>query len=237
MYWYYALLVGIAAFLGTITGFGTSTFLIPLLIDTMGAQETLLFVALVHWFGDLTKGFFFRRSIDWRIFFIVGIPALCASFVAGFLPAHLPVIVVKKLVALVIAVYGVLIVFGIQLRFAISLPTLIAGGIFSGVLSAVTGIGGMVRGAFLSAFPLSRYAFIGTLASIGFAIDSARISAYLISGASLSSEQITLLCAAFPLSIAAVWCGRHVLYRLHPEIFRKIVGLALCILALRLLFF
>lgn len=227
--------VAIASFFGTITGFGTSTLLIPLLIDSWGGQETLLFVGIIHWFGDLIKLLLFHRFLDRRIFFIVAFPAVAAAFCAGFLPAYLSSFSLKRLIAGVIALYGAVIVFGFKIRLPASSSSLVFGGIISGFFSAVTGIGGIMRGALLSAFAISRYTYIATLASIGFVIDSARMSSYLISGVSLNNNQYMVLFCALPVSSIAIYGGRALVRVLPQELFKRLVGIALSILAIRLL--
>ena len=75
-----------------------------------------------------------------------------AAFLAGFLPAYLYSALLKHLIAAVIALYGLLALCGINLQVKTSSSLLVLGGVVSAILSAVTGIGGMLRAAFLSAY-------------------------------------------------------------------------------------
>jgi hypothetical protein len=57
-------LVFIASFAGTLTGFGTSTILVPFLSLWFSLPATLLFVGIIHWFGDIWKMIFFKKDIN-----------------------------------------------------------------------------------------------------------------------------------------------------------------------------
>lgn len=72
---YIALLTFVAATVGTITGFGTSTLMIPILVRFFPPLEAIFLVAIIHWFGDVWKIALFRKGFDLRLFGIVGLAA------------------------------------------------------------------------------------------------------------------------------------------------------------------
>ena len=47
----------IASAVGTVSGFGVSTLMVPVMLFFLPYPETLLFVGLVHWFSDVIAGF------------------------------------------------------------------------------------------------------------------------------------------------------------------------------------
>ena len=59
-----SLLAVIASGVGTLTGFGTSTIMLPVLLFFFPLPVTLLFAGIVHWFGDIWKMLFFRSGIN-----------------------------------------------------------------------------------------------------------------------------------------------------------------------------
>src|SRR3989344_2543905 len=61
---YIALLTLIAATVGTITGFGTSTLMIPVLAKFFPPVEAIFLVAIIHWFGDVWKVTLFRKGFN-----------------------------------------------------------------------------------------------------------------------------------------------------------------------------
>ena len=73
----------IASMAGTITGFGTSTLLVPILSLQFPLTETLLFVGVVHWFGDIWKMLFFKRGANWRLILLFGITGILVTFLGA----------------------------------------------------------------------------------------------------------------------------------------------------------
>jgi hypothetical protein len=59
---YISLLAFFAATIGTITGFGTSTLMIPVLAIFLPPVEAIFLVAIIHWFGDVWKVTLFRKG-------------------------------------------------------------------------------------------------------------------------------------------------------------------------------
>ncbi len=57
-----ALLTVFASGVGTLTGFGTSTIMVPVMVSFLSLSETLLFVGIIRWFGDVWKLTLFRRG-------------------------------------------------------------------------------------------------------------------------------------------------------------------------------
>jgi len=49
------LLVFVASIVGTFSGFGTSTIMVPVMLLFFPLPVTLLFVGVIHWFGDIWK--------------------------------------------------------------------------------------------------------------------------------------------------------------------------------------
>jgi hypothetical protein len=51
---------------GTLTGFGTSKIMVPVLVFLYLLPQTL-FLVIIHWFGDIWKMLLFRSGIRWRL--------------------------------------------------------------------------------------------------------------------------------------------------------------------------
>jgi uncharacterized protein len=50
-----AVLTLLASTVGTMTGFGTSTIMVPVLASFLALPQVLLLVGVIHWFGNLWK--------------------------------------------------------------------------------------------------------------------------------------------------------------------------------------
>ena len=82
---YISLLFLFASFIGTVFGFGTSTISIPILAMFLPIQETVLLVAIIHWWGDIWKLLLFREGIRWWLILAFGLPGVIASYVGATL--------------------------------------------------------------------------------------------------------------------------------------------------------
>ena len=80
-----ALLTFVGSFIGTLTGFGTSTVMVPVLVLFYPLTQALLLVAIIHWFGDIWKMLLFRSGVRWRLVLLFGVPAIIATVVGGLL--------------------------------------------------------------------------------------------------------------------------------------------------------
>src|SRR3972149_111754 len=87
----------IAAFLaevaGTITGFGSSTLLLPIAVLFYPYPAALALVAVFHVFGSLARFALFYRTANVRLLLLFGIPSVLLSMLGavmvGYAPEHL----------------------------------------------------------------------------------------------------------------------------------------------------
>jgi len=61
---YITLITILAGGVGTLTGFGTSTIMVPILLFFLPLPQTLLLVGIIHWFGDIWKMFFSGKGFS-----------------------------------------------------------------------------------------------------------------------------------------------------------------------------
>jgi len=79
------ILTFVASILGTATGFGTSTVMVPILSLIFPVPVTLLFVGLIHLCGDVWKVILFRTGFDWKLVLGFGLSGIVASFIGASL--------------------------------------------------------------------------------------------------------------------------------------------------------
>ena len=78
------LLVFIASAMGTFSGFGTSTIMVPVMLLFFPLPVTHLFVGVIHWFGDIWKMMLFRSGIrQWRTILWFAVPGFFASYLGA----------------------------------------------------------------------------------------------------------------------------------------------------------
>lgn len=232
-----SLLVWIASFIGTITGFGTSTLLIPVLLSFFEPVTTLLFVGIIHWASSFWRILLFYRGFNKKLILLFGVPGIFAAFVGGYLPHLVSPVLLTRIMGFFLLLYSLSTLLKYEFSFPQRWETLVIGGIFSGFLSGLTGIGGAVRSAFLSAFTLNTMTFLATMGVIGFAVDSARVIVYLLSGVTLDMWLWKSLLLCMPASFLGVLIGKKIVLRVSEYQFQKIVAGAIGIIALKLIIF
>ena len=229
------LLTLISASIGTMTGFGTSTIMVPILSLFFPIPQTLLFVGIIHWFGDIWKMLFFKKGLNMKLIVLFGIPGIIVSFLAARLPLTIPELLLERLLGLFLVGYVAFLFLKPAWKIKASNESALLGGALSGFFSGILGVGGAVRSTFLSAFDLPKSVFLFTSGVIGILIDSARLTQYTLSGIRLDQFLLTTLLFSIPVSLAGAYIAKRIVDRIPQQSFRLIVALALLLVGIRYL--
>ena len=73
----------VASAVGTLTGFGTSSIMVPVLVSFYPLPQTLFPVGIIHWFGDIWKMLLFRSGVRWRLVLLFGGAGIVATVLGG----------------------------------------------------------------------------------------------------------------------------------------------------------
>ncbi len=230
-----AFLTVLASGVGTLTGFGTSTILVPALLIIFPLPKTLLLVGVIHWFGNVWKVWLFRSSLQWKILLAFGVPGIAASIAGASLVIRAPQTRMTNIMGFFLVGYALFLILKPNFKLRQNILIASSGGALSGFMAGIFGIGGAVRSAFLSLFDLPREIYIFTAGAIALAIDSARLATYWAEGARLE----TLLLGGLLLFVPASFLGAKIAQRLAAGIpqkrFRPIVMAFLFLVGIRLL--
>jgi uncharacterized membrane protein YfcA len=225
-----------ASAVGTMTGFGTSTIMVPVLLLVYPAPQTLLFVGIIHWFGNLWKLLLFRHGFQCKIILCFGLPGIAATYLGASLMFKVSPGVLSRILGGFMIVYVLYLFLKGSFRVKQSTTASVCGGALSGFLAGIFGIGGAVRAMFLSAFNLPKAVYIATAGAIAIVVDSTRLTTYIARGARLES----MLLWTMPLFIIASFIGAQIAKRIVDKIpqkhFRPVVAVFLFLVALKLLF-
>lgn len=185
---YITLLTILASGVGTMTGFGTSTIMVPILLFFLPLPQTLLLVGVIHWFGDIWKIILFRKGFRWKLIFTFGI----AGIVATYAGANIVFSVSEHLLSQILGAFLIAYVLFLFVKPTFKMPqtniTAISGGALSGFFAGLFGVGGAIRSVFLSAFDLPKVIYIATAGTIAFIIDTTRITTYILNGTILERQ-------------------------------------------------
>ena len=225
----------VASGIGTATGFGTSTVMLPVLALFVPLPVALLFVGIIHLCGDVWKLLLFKRGFDWKLILGFGLSGIAASFLGASLSLHAQALPLKRILGAFLILY-VLFLF---LKHDWTLPkthsTAVCGGLLSGFFAGFFGIGGAVRGAFLTAFNLPKEVYIFTSGLIALFIDVTRVSRYIWGGARLQQDLLLALLLSIPVSLVGAYIAKKFIDRLPQKSFRTFIAIFLALIALKLL--
>jgi uncharacterized membrane protein YfcA len=226
----------IAAGVATLAGFGSSTLLIPIAIMFMPLRQAIFLVACFHLFNNIFKVRAFYADIEKRVAFLFGIPSIIMSFAGAMLISVLHADIIKILIAVFLMVFSVYSWFKPDFKIKSNDRNAVIGGASSGFFAGLIGLGGAIRGMFLLAFGLPKSVYIGTSAVIALAIDCTRVPTYVLTGSVGEKSGFFLIPFLVISAYFGVKVGKRNLERIDQETFKKIVLIALFLVAVKLFF-
>jgi uncharacterized membrane protein YfcA len=235
---YLAALTFLAGILGTVTGFGISTIMVPVVLLFLPLPETLLLVGVIHWFGDIWKMYFFKHGFDTKLLLLFAVPGIIMAYVGARMALTLPEILLSRFVGLILLVYVVYLTFRPNFRLKDNFLTASLGGAGSGFLGGVSGVGGgALRAVVLTAFNLPKSAYIFISGLTGFAIDASRIATYFFGGTRIDSSLSWGLAIFIPASFLGAYLAKRVVNKIPQKSFRGVIAAFLFIIGVKFLFF
>jgi uncharacterized membrane protein YfcA len=221
------LLTLIAEVLGTIGGFGSSLFFVPLGQFFFDFQTVLALTGLLHVFSNTSKIVMFRKSIDWKIVLWLGVTSILFAIAGALLTNVIDFEYTSLMLGLFLISFSLFFLINPGFSFkASNQNSLISGGV-AGFLAGFIGTGGAIRGLALASFNLEKNFFVGTSAMIDFGVDLSRTIIYLRQ----HYLQWNMLWYVPLLLVAAVggsYLGKLLLNKIDQDTFRKItLGLIL----------
>ena len=160
---------------GTIGGFGSSVFFVPLAGLFFDFHTVLALTSILHVFSNAAKLVLFGRHVRWRLLLLLGIPSVVCVILGALLSTKLQFKYTELILGLFLIGFSVLFYCKplIKLR-PDNLNAVSAGGI-AGFLAGVIGTGGAIRGLALAAFDLKKGVFVATSAAIDSGVDFSRM--------------------------------------------------------------
>jgi uncharacterized membrane protein YfcA len=207
---------------GTVAGFGSSVFFVPLAGFFFDFHQVLALTSILHVFSNAAKLVLFRSHVQWRLLILLGIPSTIFVIVGAYLSARLEFKYTELILGLFLIAFSAF--FLLRPRAKLSprpLNAVTAGGA-AGFLAGLIGTGGAIRGLALGAFDLEKNVFVATSAAIDSGVDFSRMIIYLRSGF-LAVESFWFVPALFVIAFAGSYTGKLLLNKIQQKSFRKIV--------------
>ncbi len=230
-----AFAVIIASSVGTLTGFGTSTLMVPVLLSFYPVPQTLLFVGIIHLFGSIWKLLLFRKGFQWKLILSFGIPGIAATYLGASLVFDISTVFLSRILGSFLIIYVIYLFDKSSFKIKQSLPAGACGGALSGFCAGLFGMGGAIRGLFLTSFDLPKAVYIATAGAIALTIDITRLTTYLKNGARLPTLLFWGLTVFIPASFIGAKIAKSVVDKIPQKHFRKVVAVFLLLMGLKLL--
>lgn len=232
------LLIALAALseaIGTISGFGSSTFFVPaaVLLETFGF--VLALTAILHCFGNFSKLALFGKHTPKKLIIRLGLPFVVFTGLGALLSAKIPVIFLTKFLGAVLIYLSLLTL--LKKNRPQILPQksarLLCG--LSGFITGLVGTGGALRGIALSTLQLEKNSFVALSAAIDLGGDLLRAGIYFYQGY-MDWKQWFYIPLLGIAAVGGSLFGKAILNKINQQQFEKIVAGFILISGLGMLF-
>lgn len=224
-----------AEILGTIGGFGSSLFFLPIASFFLDFHSVLGITAIFHVFSNISKIAFFRKGFDKKLVIWIGIPAIIFVIIGAYLSKYVQSDFLEIGLAFFLIITSVTFYFFKDIKIKSNSKNSILGGVFSGGIAGLIGTGGAIRGITLAAFNLKMETFIATSAIIDLGIDFSRSIVYYTNGF-VHKHDLYLIPILLVVSVIGTYIGKQILNYISEEKFKSIVLLLIFITGLIMFF-
>ena len=221
--------------LGTLSGFGSSTFFVPAALFVESFQFVLALTAILHCFGNFFRIWLFREGFEWKYLSQLVLPAVVFTVIGAALTATVSVEWMMR--ALGVLLIALSVVFFVGKHKLTKLPTwasVILSGL-SGFSTGFVGTGGAIRGLALSAMQLPKTSFVITSASIDILGDALRAVIYIRNGF-MDWHQWFYIPILGLVAYAGEKKKKNILNKISQQQFEKIVSVFIFISGIMMLF-
>lgn len=216
----FSLLTLLAEIAGTIGGFGSSVFFVPMASWFFDFKTVLAITGLLHVFSNSSKIALFWKGVDRRLLFWIGLPSALAVMPGAWLTARLQLVYAELVLGLFCMALSVAFLLRPEWRLPATPLAAAGGGALSGFLAGLIGTGGVIRATTMAAFGLEKATFVATSAAIDFAVDLLRVLVYLAQGY-LQPKDYSVAPVLLLAAVAGSWLGKQVLDRFSQAGFRR----------------
>lgn len=210
-----------AEVVGTVGGFGSSVFFVPIANFYFGFQTVLGITALFHVASNLSKIALFKKGINKTLILNIGVPAVIFVIIGGIISKYLNTVILEIVLGVFLIALSLLFLIKKQLVIKPHKRESIIGGTFSGLFAGVLGTGGAIRGLTMAAFNLEKSVFIATSAVIDFAVDLSRTVVYFFNGY-ITKDILIYIPFLILISIVGTYLGKIMLTKITQTNFKKI---------------
>ncbi|TDO28889.1 sulfite exporter TauE/SafE family protein [Sediminibacterium goheungense] len=218
----FLLLALLSEIVGTVGGFGSSVFFVPLAGFFFDFKTVLGLTGLLHVFSNIAKLVLFRQHIQWSLIWKIGVPSVLLVIAGAWLSNHVQFQYAEMLLGLFCMFFAVLFWYKTDLKLKPTNSNAVTGGGVAGFLAGFIGTGGAIRAVILTSFGLEKNIFIATSAAIDFGVDLSRSVIYVGQGY-VQGNFWWYLPGLIVIAFVGSYIGKKLLNSVSPEQFRKVV--------------
>ena len=211
----------IAEIIGTIGGFGSSVFFVPLGNFYFDFHSVLGLTAIFHVSSNLSKIFLFKKGLDKKLLFNIGVPAVVFVIAGGLLSKFMDSSFLEIILGLFLIGFSLLFIIKSEVTIEPNKKNAIVGGAFSGFSAGLLGTGGAIRGLTMAAFNLEKSVFIATSAFIDFMIDLSRTFVYYHNGY-IHKHDLKYVPFLLVIGLLGSFIGKKILVYIPQSKFRRL---------------
>ena len=218
----FVLLSLVAEILGTVGGFGSSVFFVPIANFFFDFQSVLGITALFHLSSNITKIASFKSGLDKNLLLSLGIPAVIFVLIGAYFSKYFNPVILTYILGFFLISLSLLFLIFKKLKVSAKTKNAIIGGSLSGLSAGLLGTGGAIRGITMAAFKLDKNKFIATSAVIDLGVDFSRTLVYYFNGY-IHNHDMYLVPILIVVSILGTWIGKKILNKVSQDQFRNFV--------------
>lgn len=217
----FLLLALIAEIIGTVGGFGSSVFFVPIGNFYFDFHSVLGLTALFHLSSNLSKIYFFKQGLDKKLILRIGVPSVIFVIIGGFLSRYISIKYLELILGVFLVLLSLLFLVKKNLVIKPRKKESIIGGSLSGLAAGLLGTGGAIRGLTMAAFNLEKSVFIATSAFIDFMVDFSRTFVYFSNGY-IHVHDLKYVPFLFLIGVIGTYMGKKILVKIPQEKFKKL---------------
>lgn len=227
----FLLLTLLAEILGTVGGFGSSVFFVPIGNFYFDFYSVLGLTAIFHLFSNLSKIVLFKKGLNKFLLLYIGVPSVVFVVVGGLISKYISTLYLEIFLGVFLILLSILFLYKKELVIAANKKNSLIGGMLSGFSAGLLGTGGAIRGLTMASFNLEKSVFIATSAFIDFMIDFSRTFVYYNNGY-IHKELLVYVPFLLVIGIVGTYIGKRILVHIPQEKFRVISLVLILIIGL-----
>lgn len=211
----------IAEIIGTVGGFGSSVFFVPIANFYFDFQTVLGITAVFHLSSNISKIALFRKGLDKKLLLHIGLPSVIFVVIGAIASKYFSTKYLEIALGIFLISLSVLFLINEKLSIKQGKKESIIGGSLSGFIAGLLGTGGDIRGLTMAAFNLEKSVFVATSAFIDFGVDFTRTIVYFLNGY-IKQEALIYIPFLLIIGFLGSYIGRYILTFISQENFKKI---------------